>query len=243
MNSEKLARTFVELADSLVDDFEPRDLLHVLVDRCVDLMGVSAAGLILDDGQGNPGLSACSAHSANFLGRYQLEHDEGPSAECLRTGQAVYADALEEEHERWPGFSRAATGEGFVRVLALPMRLRGRVIGALNLFDTESGSLLDPEVWPIAQAMADVSTIAILQERLGKEHAVLNQQLQTALNTRVLIEQAKGVLATRLNVPVDEAFELLRKRSRDDRRRIVEVAEEVVNARSDDSLTVDRHRS
>lgn len=243
MNSEKLAWTFVELADSLVDDFEPHDLLAVLVDRCVDLLGVAAAGLILDDGHGTPGLAAFSAHSARLLDLYQLESDEGPCLECFRTGQPVYVDAVEEERERWPGFSRAATSAGFVRVLALPLRLRGRVIGALALFDAGCGSLQDPEVWPIAQAMADVSTIAILQERLGKEHAVLNQQLQTALNTRVLIEQAKGVLATRLDVPVDEAFELLRKRSRDDRRRIVEVAEEVVNARSDDNLTVDRHRS
>jgi predicted Holliday junction resolvase-like endonuclease len=120
------------------------------------------------------------------------------------------------------------------------LRLRGRVIGALNLFDARDGPLSDPEIRPVAQAMADVATIAILQERLGRQHEILNQQLQTALTSRVVIEQAKGVLATRLDIEMDEAFELMRKRSRDERRRLVEVAEEVVNARSEDLLAAYR---
>ena len=125
-------------------------------------------------------------------------------------------------------------------VLALPLRLRGRVIGALNLFDAQDGTLSDPEIRPVAQAMADVATIAILQERLGQQREVLNEQLQSALTSRVIIEQAKGVLATRLEIEMDQAFELMRRRSRDERRRLVEVAEEVVNARADDIVAAFR---
>jgi GAF domain-containing protein len=243
MDSEKLARTFVELADSLVEDFDSFDLLNVLVDRCVDLLGVSAAGLILEDGQGQPQLAVSTAQSARLLDVFQLENDEGPCIECLRSGEPVHAGELAVARTRWAGFTSAAISAGFASVLALPLRVRGRVIGALNLFDTEGGSLHDPEVWPIAQAMADVSTIAILQERIGKESAVLTEQLQRALTGRVVIEQAKGVLATLLELDVDEAFELLRRRSRHDRRRLVEVAEEVVSARSDHVLAAYRGRT
>ena len=95
-------------------------------------------------------------------------------------------------------------------------------------------------IWPVAQAMADVATIAILQERLGQHHEVLNEQLQGALTSRVIIEQAKGVLAARLNIEMDQAFELIRKRSRDERRRLVEVAEEAVHARSSELLAAYR---
>ena len=232
MNTEKLAETFVELADSLVDDFDAFDLLNVLVERCVDLLGVAAAGLMFADGQEQLRLAVSSSESARLMDLYQLQNDEGPCLECYRSGQPVVAVPLQEEQDRWPSFAPAAAREGFVGVLALPLRLRGRVIGALNLFDAQDGTLSDPEIRPVAQAMADVATIAILQERIGQERDVLNQQLQTALTSRVVIEQAKGVLATHLEIEMEEAFELMRKRSRDERRRLVEVAEEVVNARS-----------
>jgi ANTAR domain len=142
---------------------------------------------------------------------------------------------MEEASSRWPRFAEAASSLGFVGVLALPLRLRGHVIGALNLFDA-NGILSEPTLHPVAQAMADVATIAILQERFDRQREVLNEQLQSALISRVVIEQAKGVLAARLDLEMDEAFERLRKRSRDDRRRLVEVAEEVVNARSDEAV-------
>jgi GAF domain-containing protein len=243
VDTEKLAETFVELADSLVDDFDALDLLNVLVERCVDLLGVAAAGLMFADGQDQLRLAVSSSESARLMDLYQLQNDEGPCLECYRSGQPVTGVPLQEAHDRWPNFAAAATREGFVGVLALPLRLRGRVIGALNLFDARDGTLADPAIRPVAQAMADVATIAILQERIGRQHEILNQQLQSALTSRVAIEQAKGVLATRLEIEMDEAFELMRKRSRDERRRLVEVAEEVVNARSDDLLAAYRGKS
>jgi len=241
VDTEKLAQTFVELADSLVDDFDVLDLLNVLVERCVDVLGVDAAGILFADGQDQLRLAVSSSESARLLDLYQLQNDEGPCLECYRTGRPVSA-ALRETQERWPSFAAAATREGFVGVLALPLRLRGRVIGALNLFDAKDGTLSDPGIWPVAQSMADVATIAILQERLGKERDLLNEQLQSALTSRIAIEQAKGVLATRLEIEMGEAFELMRKRSRDERRRLVEVAEEVVHARTADLLAAYRDR-
>jgi GAF domain-containing protein len=235
VDSEKLARTFVELADNLIDDFDALGLLTVLVERSVDVLGVAASGLLIADGQDQMRLLASSAESARLLELYQIQNDEGPCLECYRSGQPVSIGSMEEASSRWPRFAEAASSLGFVGLLALPLRLRGHVIGALNLFDAD-GVLFDPRTHPVAQAMADVATIAILQERLGKQQEVLNEQLQSALTNRVVIEQAKGVLAARLDIGMDEAFERLRKRSRDDRRRLVEVAEELVNARSDDVL-------
>lgn len=240
MNSEKLAKTFVELADSLVDEFDAIDLLNVLVERCVDLLGVSAAGLLFADGRDQLQLAVSSSESARLIELYQIQNDEGPCLDCYHSGRPVTAGSMEEAQSRWPRFAEAASREGFSSVLALPLRLRGRVIGALNLFDGGEGTIPDPTLTPVAQAMADVATIAILQERIGTQRDILNEQLQTALTSRVVIEQAKGVLATRLDIDMEEAFERLRKHSRDERRRLVDVAEEVVQARSDQVLAVFR---
>jgi GAF domain-containing protein len=237
VDSEKLAQTFVDLADSLVEDFDALDLLNRLVERCVDLLGVAAAGLLFADVHDQLQLAASSSESARLLELYQLQDDEGPCLDCYRSGRPVSAHSLEQARARWPRFAAAADGIGFVGVLALPLRLRGRVLGGLNLFDAGDGTLSERSVAPVAQAMADVATIAILQERLGRHREIVNEQLQSALSSRVVIEQAKGVLAARLDIEVGEAFDLLRKRSRDERRRLVEVAEEVVHAaRSDDLL-------
>jgi hypothetical protein len=229
VDAEKLAQTFVDLADSLVDDFDALNLLNVLVERCVDLLGVAAAGLLFADGQDQLRLAVSSSERARLLELYQLQNDEGPCLECYRSGRPVSAE-LNEAQERWPSFVDAATREGFVSVLALPLRLR----------DAKDGTLSDPAIWPIAQSMADVATIAILQERLGKQRNLLNEQLQGALTSRVVIEQAKGVVATRLEIEMEEAFEFLRKRSRDERRRLVEVAEEVLHAPSADLMAAYR---
>ena len=171
MDTEKLAQTFVELADSLVDDFDVLDLLNVLVERCVDLLGVAAAGLLFADGQDQLRLAVSSSESARLLDLYQLQNDEGPCLECYRSGQPVSAE-LPEAQDRWPNFTAAATREGFVGVLALPLRLRGRVIGALNLFDAKDGTLSDPGIWRVAQSLADVATIAILHARSREAEGV-----------------------------------------------------------------------
>jgi GAF domain-containing protein len=233
MDTHKLSQTFVELADSLVAEFDVFDLLHVLVERCVELLGVSAAGLLLADEQDRLRVAASSSERARLLDLYQLQNDEGPCLECYRTGRAIAVHPLTGEEVRWPRFATAAVEEGFASVLALPLRLRGEVIGALNLFGNEHTTLDEVDTIPVAQAMADVATIAILQERLGRQRELLNEQLQTALNSRVTIEQAKGLLAARLDIDTAEAFNVLRRRSRDARRSLRDLAEEVVRASPD----------
>ena len=232
MDSQKLAQAFVELADSLVDDFDALTLLNVLVERCIDVLDVAAAGVLFADGHDELRVIVSSSESARLLELYQLQDEEGPCFECYHSGRPVSAPMLEQAQDRWPRFATAAIREGFSGVLAVPMRLRDRMIGGLNLFDTKEGTFSDPSIYPIAQAMADVATIAILQERVGTQREVLNEQLQDALTSRVVIEQAKGVLATGLGIEMDAAFELMRQRSRNERRALGELAEEVAHARS-----------
>jgi GAF domain-containing protein len=228
MDTQRLSSTFVELADSLVDDYDVFDLLQVLVESCVDLLGVASAGLLLADERGRLHMAASSSERARLLDLYQLQNEEGPCFECYRSGHRITIPDLESERGRWPQFASAAVEEGFTGVLALPLRLRDRVIGALNLFSNGATDLDHPDVLPVAQAMADVSTIAILQERLGRERELLNEQLQYALNSRVTIEQAKGALSARLDIDTGEAFELLRKRARDTRRPLSQLAAQVL---------------
>lgn len=232
MDTQRLAGTFVTLADTLVDDFDVVELLNVLIAECVDLLGASASGLMLADEHGRLRVAVASSERARLLELFQLQNDEGPCLESFRTGKPVGVERLDDEQARWPQFAAAAAQEGFVTVLALPMRLRGEVIGGLNLFgDSQSPPISEREV-PIAQALADVATIAILQDRLARSREILADQLQVALNSRVTIEQAKGALATRLDIDPGEAFEMLRTRARTSRRRLVEVAEEVVRERA-----------
>jgi len=230
---ERLAKTFVDLADTLVDDFDVLDLLHMLTTECVKLLGAAAAGLLLADERGHLRVTVASSERARLLDLFQIQNDEGPCLECYRTGEPISAEPLDDGHPRWPRFAAAARAEGFTAVLALPMRLRGEVIGALNVFGDSDSAPIGERVIPIAQALADVSTIAILQERLLRNRELLAEQLQMALNSRVTIEQAKGVLAAVLDVGTEEAFDLLRARARDSRRRLVEVAEDVVRGRAE----------
>jgi GAF domain-containing protein len=229
VNVERLAQTFVRLADTLVDDFDVFDLLHMLTSRCKELLGAAATGLLLADSEGQLQVTVASDESARLLDLFQLQNDQGPCLDCFRTGQPVRAAPLESAVSRWPGFAPAAIEQGFTSVLALPLRLRGEVIGALNVFGDGDNEPITDEYVPIAQALADAATIAILQDRLSRDRNVLTEQLQFALNSRVVIEQAKGALANQLEIGTGQAFELLRQRSRDTRRRLVEVAEDVVN--------------
>ncbi len=231
MDTEKLATAFVNLADTLVDDFDVLDLLQVLVGQCVDLLDAAAAGILLADEQQRLRVAVASSERARLMDLFQLQNDEGPCLECYRSGEPVTAEGLDTEQTRWPRFAKAAAAEGFVAVLALPMRLRGDVVGTLNLFgDTRTPPISIRNI-PIAQSMADVATIAILQDRLTRGRQMLAEQLQVALNSRVAIEQAKGVLATRLGIEPDQAFEMIRQRSRANRRRLVDVATEIVHSR------------
>jgi GAF domain-containing protein len=228
VDAEKLAHAFVDLTDTLVDDFDVHELLHVLATNCTELLGVAAAGLLLADENGQLRVTVASSERAELLELFQLQNDEGPCLECYRTGLTVVVEDLASSRGPWPRFSAAATEAGFVSMLALPMRLRGEAIGALNLFSSDDViESEDPRVL-VAQAMADVATIAIVQDRLSRHREVLADQLQFALDSRVVIEQAKGVVAARHRIDMDAAFQMLRKRARDGRRRLVGVAEDVV---------------
>src|SRR5580692_12404686 len=213
MDGELLSETFVELTDTLVVGFDVIDFLHVLTDRSVQLLDVSAAGLLLADPRGELRVVAASSEAARLLELFQLQNDQGPCLDCFRSGQPVAAADLRAEAQRWPRFAGAAQEAGFASVQALPMRLRDQVIGALNLFRAEPG-VFDPANVRIGQALADVATISLLHERSMRHSDTLNEQLQTALNSRVIIEQAKGKLAERLGLDTDQAFSVLRDHAR-----------------------------
>lgn len=228
VDGQRLAETFVELADTLVDSFDLVEFLHLLVDRCVELLDVSAAGLMLADSRGRLQVMASSTENMRLLELFQLQNDEGPCLECYRTGTPVSHSDLTEAAERWPQFATAAVESGYRTAHALPMRLRSDVLGAFNLFHSEPDQL-NPDVTRIGQAMVDVAAIGLIHERSLREHGTLVEQLQTALDSRVLIEQAKGVLAERRGLDPGEAFDLLRRHARAHNQRLTVLAGAVVD--------------
>ena len=209
MDGQLLSEAFVELTDTMVADFDVIDFLHVLTDRSVVLLDVSAAGLLLADPRGELRVVAASSEAARLLELFQLQNDQGPCLDCFRAGRPVAAADLAADAQRWPRFAAAARQAGFAAVQALPMRLRDQVIGALNLFRAVPGAF-DPADIRIGQALADVATISLVHERSMRHSDTVNEQLQTALNSRVIIEQAKGKLAERLGLDMDQAFSVLR---------------------------------
>lgn len=223
----QLADVFVEMADTLVDDFDVIDFLHVLTERCVQVLGISAAGLLLADQRGTLQVVAASSERTRLLELFQLQTDQGPCVDCFHTGQPVSVPDLPSAG-RWPRFTTAAAEVGFAAVHAVPMRLRDEVIGAMNFFDTNPGAL-DEGKLRVGQALADVATIGLLQHRAIHRRDVVTEQLQTALSSRILIEQAKGVLAERLHLDVAEAFALLRHGARSRNRRLSELAQAIVD--------------
>jgi GAF domain-containing protein len=224
----RLARVFVELADTLVAEFDVIDFLHTLADRIVELLGVDAAGLMLADQRGSLRLIASSVESARLLEVFELQNSEGPCLDCFRGGEQLVNLDDAEMAARWPNFWAETRQLGFQSAHALPLRLRDEVIGAINLFSS-TGTTLSPADVALGQAMADVATIGLLQERSVRERDVLAEQLQTALVSRVLIEQAKGVLAERAQVPIDTAFTLMRAYARRYNRPLSRVASEIAN--------------
>ena len=223
-----LAGTLVKLADTLVADFDVVELLTVLVDRCVELLEVGAAGLMLVAPEGDLRVMASSSETMRVLELFELQSQEGPCLDCYRNGHPVVNQDLDSAHDRWPRFTVEALAAGFHSVHALPMRLRGAVIGALNLFHQEPGEMREADVGA-AQALADVATIAILHHRASLEAQVLNDQLNHALNSRIVIEQAKGMIAEREGVNMDQAFATLRNHARNHNLRLVVVAHDVID--------------
>jgi transcriptional regulator with GAF, ATPase, and Fis domain len=233
MDSELLSDTFVDLADTLVADFDVVDFLHLLADRSVALLGAAAAGVVLADPRGELRVAAASSEAAGLMELFQVQNDQGPCLDCFRTGQPVTAADLAGPGQPWPRFAAAATQAGFRAVEALPMRLRDEVIGALNLFRAAPGPL-DPSDLRVGQALADIATIGLLQERNVRRSETAAEQLQAALNSRVIIEQAKGKLAERLATDTDHAFALLREYARNTNQRLTDVARNFVDSASAD---------
>jgi GAF domain-containing protein len=228
ISAERLARTFVEVADTLVDEFDLIDFLHMLADRTAVLVGAATVGLMLADQRGRLEFLAASDENTRLLELFQVQNSEGPCLDAFRTAVPVINADLAEAGSRWPRFAPRATAAGFRSVHAFPLRLRSEVIGALNVFGRQPGSSLDDADVPIVQALADIAAIGLLQERAIRRGEILTEQLQAALNSRIVIEQAKGAIAQARGVSVDEAFSMLRNYARRTNRRLVDIAHTVV---------------
>ena len=224
---QRLAEVFVMLADTLVTGFDVVGLFDDLAGACVELLDVTAAGLMIVDPAGRLRVMASSSERSRLLELLEIQNDEGPCLECHRTGAPVLSADLAAENGRWPTFTLEATRVGFGAAYALPMRLRQETIGALNLFHRDSHAVTTASL-RTAQALADIATIGILQQRAVQASAELADQLQTALNSRLVIEQAKGLLSEREKTDMAAAFELLRGYARGSGRKLSEVAAEVI---------------
>ncbi len=222
-----LARAFVRLADTLASDFDVVDFLQSLSTDSVEILGAEAAGVMLADPRGGLRLIASSDERMRLLELFELQGAQGPCLDAFSSGRPVQANAAD-SRARWPVFAPEASDAGFQMMCAVPLRVRTDVIGALNLFRGSDEPFTDTEM-EIAQAMAEMAAIGLIQERALRERSLLAEQLQAALNSRVVIEQAKGMLAEYLTMNVDDAFKLLRNFARDHNRKLSEVAGDIVN--------------
>jgi GAF domain-containing protein len=223
----QLSAAFVKLADTLITDFDVVDLLHWLVAECTRILDTQAGGLLLVDAAGVLQLIASTSEEAQLVEVLQLAAGEGPCLDCFRTGAAITVGDLHAAGARWPEFSAEALKQGFRSVHATPLRLRGQIIGTMNLFSIHPGELAPADI-AVAQALADVATIGILQERTIRSSSIVAKHLQHALTSRILIEQAKGVLAATAGMTMNEAFAALRAYSRNGNLTLATVAGGVI---------------
>jgi GAF domain-containing protein len=223
VDQQRLGRVFVELADTLVTDFDVVEFMTTLAHRVVELLGAREAGVVLADERGLLRSVASSHESAHLLDLFELQNQEGPCLDCYRTGEPILNHLLAPPDDRWPNFAAEARRLGFTAVHAMPMRLRGEVIGAVNIFASNAAALTPSEI-EVGQALADVATVGLLQERSLREARLLNEQLQGALNSRIVIEQAKGMLAERRGIEMDAAFDALRAYARNTNQKLGAVA-------------------
>jgi GAF domain-containing protein len=233
-----VVRSLVEMADTLVDDYDVVDVLTGLADRCVSLLGVSAAGVmlasspVLSDPEGSLGLVASSSEAMRLLELFELQAQEGPCLDAFRTGERVEHENLQAGSGRWPSFSAAALKAGFQSASALPLRLRELTLGALNLLSITRIPMAEADVI-VARAFADLATLSIVQHRAAAEAQRLNEQLSGALASRVVIEQAKGVISERADVDLAEAFSRLRAYARNHNLRLTDVAAAAIDGTLD----------
>ncbi len=231
INREKqVVEAFVALTDTLVSDFDALGFLSMLIERCTALLDVTSAGVILLDGQGGLSVAAASSERSRLLEVFAVAIDAGPCVECVRTGRAVSSPdlTLEPDAGRWPRFSSGAAEAGYRSVHALPMRLRDDVIGVLTLLHDAPHVLEEPDR-RLGQALADAATIGLLQERAVRHAETVAEQLQLALNSRVIIEQAKGIAAGRAETTPDQAFTMLRGHARSKGLRLTALCRDVVD--------------
>ena len=219
----------VSLVDSLLDDFDVVDLLTGLTERCAELLDIGAAGLLLADPLHQLRLLAVTSEQARELELFQLQADEGPCVDCYATGQPVSVADVQGAMERWPRFVPAAVEAGFASVHAVPMRAAGIVLGALGLFGTRPGELIEADLL-VGQTLAHIACVAILQEHPPTPATVM-PQLRSALTNRVIVEQAKGLLREMLDLSVEDAFHLLRTYARANGEHLTDVARRLVTDR------------
>jgi GAF domain-containing protein len=232
MREQRIVEILVELANTMVDDFDVVEFLHRVSVRCVELLDCDEAGLLLADAGGALRVMASSNERSEALELLQSQNEEGPCYDCWARGEAVFSEDLAADHGRWPRFVPVASENGFRSVQAVPMRVRGETIGTLNLFRVVTGRIAEADL-PLAQGMADIAAVALLQERALRETRGVVGELEGALRSRVIIEQAKGVLAEHAQIDVDAAFALLRIHARTNNRRLSDIASDVVGGRLD----------
>ncbi len=222
-----MATTFVEIVDTLVGAFDVIDVLTVLAARCVELLDAGAAGILLADEDGHLRVIGASSEQIQLLELFQIQNDEGPCLDCYRTGQVVQNADLG-GGSPWPRFGAESVRTGYPSVCAVPLRLDDLVLGCLNLFSSEPVLLSETDI-ALARALADVASIAIVQDGVSRAAAIREGHLQRALDSRIAIEQAKGMIAERGGVDMDEAFVRLRAYARNNNRRLTEVATALVD--------------
>ena len=219
------ATAFVELVETLVGDFDVIDVLTGLTGRCVELLGAAAAGVLLADPDGTLRVVGSSTEQIHLLELFQLQNDQGPCLDSYKTGTVViHADIT--SGSPWPKFAAASVAAGFPSVCAIPLRLKSVILGCLNLFMSEPTGLSETDV-ALARALADVASIAIVQDQATRASIVREGHLNHALDSRIAIEQAKGMIAQHTSVDMDAAFRRLRDYARNNNRGLTEVAEAI----------------
>lgn len=227
--------TFVELADTLASDYDIAEFLHMLVERCEEILQVDAGGVLVEGPGGGLGLAAATSEKMAKYETAEMNHREGPCIDAYRGVEQIVAEDLNKARDRWPNAAAAALDLGMGAVYAFPLRLRDHCIGALNLYREQPGPFGKDDV-RLAQAFADAAAIGILQHRQVLEAEARSEQLQGALASRIVIEQAKGVVMAKTGMSETEAFNLLRKQARDNRVKLSDVAAGVVSSQSADDL-------
>ena len=236
-----VVQSLVEMADTLVDDYDVVDMLTGVADRCVHVLGVSAAGVMLASPAGSLGLVASSSEAMRLLELFELQAQEGPCLDAFRTGEPTSQEDLQAGAGPWPSFSGAALRAGFRSALAMPLRLREVTLGALNLLAATRDPMPEADLI-VARAFADLAALSIIQHRASAEAHRLNEELSAALTSRVVIEQAKGVISERADVSLAEAFSRLRAYARSGNLRLTDVAQAAIDGALDPRAWAPRPR-